>query len=75
MSTNNDRRLGDRILHALELAVEQEELEIAESLARALELTLTRFGGPNRIDKRAAPEGLDETYARLEALRRSRQPA
>lgn len=66
----NDRRLGDRILFALELALDQREIQIAEMLARALELALTRFGGPNVVEKRPAPQGLDEAFERLERLRR-----
>jgi len=70
-----NRRLGDRILSALELSLEQNELEIAECLARALELSLTRFGGPGVVEKRDAPEGLDAAFARLEALRRGENAA
>jgi len=66
---DNDRRLGDRILHALDLALEQEELDIAEQLASALELSLTRYGGPIAQEKRIPPDGLDAAFARLEALR------
>ncbi len=71
----NDRRLGDRILHALELALEQGELEIAEHLASALELSLTRFGGPNAVEKRPAPAGLDAAFERLKALRKAARAA
>ncbi|MGQ0526483.1 MAG: hypothetical protein ACT4OY_00395 [Alphaproteobacteria bacterium] len=35
-------RLSDRILSALELALEQKDLKICETLTRAQELTMTR---------------------------------
>lgn len=70
-----DRRLGDRILAALHLALDQQALEVAEHLALALELTLTRFGGPVAVEKRDVPEGLGDAFARLDALRRSTQAA
>lgn len=66
---DNDRRLGDRILHALDLALEQHDLEVAEHLALALELTLTRFGGRDAVEKRPPPASLDSAFERLMALR------
>ncbi|MFC7332117.1 hypothetical protein [Rhodocista pekingensis] len=66
---DHDRRLGDRILHALDLALDQNEYEIADLLAHALELSLTRFGGPDAVEKRGLPPGLDVALDRLEALR------
>lgn len=68
--TSNDRRLGDRILAALELALEQKHLDIAEHLALALEETLTRFGGPNAVDNRELSAGMIQAFDRLESLRR-----
>lgn len=69
MDADNDRRLGDRILHALDLAVHQGHLEIAEQLWRALELTLTQFGGPGALERREPPSRLDLVYDALEDLR------
>lgn len=66
----NDRRLGDRILFALQKALDQRELEVAELLANALTITLTRFGGPGAVEKRPEPAGLDEAFDRLDSLRR-----
>lgn len=68
--TLNERRLGDRILAALELALEQKHLDVAEHLARALEETLTRFGGPDAVDHRELSAGMLQAFDRLEALRR-----
>ncbi|WP_372397219.1 hypothetical protein ABMY26_24505 [Azospirillum sp. HJ39] len=67
---SNDRRLGDRILAALELALEQKHLEVAEHLACALEETLTRFGGPDAVDHRQVSAGLLHAFDRLDELRR-----
>ncbi|CAO3354244.1 hypothetical protein [Azospirillum melinis] len=69
--TLNDRRLGDRILAALELALEQEHLDVAEHLARALEETLTRFGGPDAVDHRELSAGMLQAFDRLDGLRRA----
>ncbi|MBP2312419.1 hypothetical protein [Azospirillum soli] len=66
----NDRRLGDRILSALELALEQENLEVSEHLAKALEETLTRFGGAGVEDHRDLSENLLLALDRLDRLRR-----
>lgn len=63
------RRLGDHILRALDLALDQRQLEIAEHLALALELTLTRFGGPDAVEKRDVPSGFDAAFDRLHTLR------
>ncbi len=68
--TLNERRLGDRILAALELALEQKHLDVAEHLTRALEETLTRFGGPDAVDHRELSAGMLQAFDRLEALRR-----
>lgn len=65
-----ERRLGDRILHALELALDEEDLEVSEHLARALEETLTRFGGAGRTERRDVPPGMLEAFERLDRLRR-----
>ena len=45
-------RLSDRILYALELAIEQEDISIAESLVRALELALELGSKAGREGKR-----------------------
>lgn len=66
----DERRLGDRILHALELALEQENLECAELLARALEEALTGFGGPGAIDRRELPDAMLAAFEGLDRLRR-----
>lgn len=47
------KRLADRILYALQLALEQDDLEIAEILGHALEKALTRMaGGADFVERR-----------------------
>ena len=68
----DERRLGDRILWALELALGQENLEVAEHLVLAFEAAMTRFGGPEAVEQRELPEGMLRVYEGLDALRRRR---
>ena len=67
-----DRRLGDRILSALQMSLEQEELEIAEMLWTALELALSRYGGPEMLEKRDAPDEFEQALDQLLKLRAAR---
>jgi hypothetical protein len=63
-------RLSDRILSALELALEQEDLKIAELLTRALELSMTRnTGGGEFIERRDYPPEIERAMDRLYDLR------
>jgi hypothetical protein len=66
--TQFTRRLSDKILAAFDQACEQRQLEVAEHLVRALELTLTREGGPGRADKREEMGPVVAAYERLKAL-------
>jgi hypothetical protein len=72
---SDERRLGDRILNALELAVEQGNLTVAEPLAQALELSMTGFGGPDAVDHRGVPMRLLDALDRLDSLRRAEKVA
>jgi len=63
------RRLSDKILSAFDQACERGELDVAEMLVRALELTLTRTGGRGSIDQRIELGPVVETYARLKQAR------
>ena len=65
----DERRLGDRILMAFTLALDQDDLEVAELLERAFEATMTRFGGPGATDLRDVPDGMIRAYERLDQLR------
>lgn len=52
------KRLSDRILFAFELAVEQEDMDIAEALMKALDKAITRSAGGKEFTERRdlAPE-------------------
>lgn len=63
------RRLSDKILTAFDQACERGELDVAELLVRALELTLTRTGGKGSVDQRIELGPVVETYARLQQMR------
>jgi hypothetical protein len=63
------RRLSDKLLSAFDQACERGELDVAELLVRALELTLTRAGGKGSVDHRLELGPVIETYARLKQLR------
>jgi len=63
-------RLSDRILSALELALEQEDLKISELLTRALEQAMTRnTGGGEFIERRDYPPEIESAMNALSALR------
>ncbi|MGH1455862.1 MAG: hypothetical protein ACRBDI_03685 [Alphaproteobacteria bacterium] len=63
-------RLSDRILSALELALEQDDLKISEILTRALEQAMTRnTGGGEFIERRDYPPEIESAMSKLYALR------
>jgi hypothetical protein len=63
------RRLSDRIIDAFEMACENRDLEVAESLYRSLEIVLTRQGGKGNENKRHNVAFIHEAAQRLAALR------
>ena len=68
--TREQIRLSDRILSALELALEQDDIKISELLTRALELAMTRnTGGGEFIERRDYPPEIEEAMSRLYDLR------
>ncbi len=63
-------RLSDRILSALELALEQDDLKISELLTRALEHSMTRnTGGGEFVERRDYPPEIETAMNRLYELR------
>ena len=63
-------RLSDRILSALELALEQDDLKISELLTRAMEQAMTRnTGGGEFIERRDYPPEIEKAMDKLFALR------
>jgi hypothetical protein len=63
-------RLSDRILSALQLSLEQEDIKIAELLTSAMEQAMTRnTGGGEFIERRDYPPELEDAMGRLSDLR------
>tara|TARA_R110001592_G_scaffold27763_22_gene102904 strand:+ start:8275 stop:8511 length:237 start_codon:yes stop_codon:yes gene_type:complete len=63
-------RLSDRILSSLELALEQNDLKIAELLTRALEQAMTRnTGGGEFVERRDYPPEIEQAMNKLYELR------
>lgn len=63
-------RLSDRILSALELALEQNDLKISELLVRALEMSMTRnTGGGEFVERRDYPPEIEKAMDKLYDLR------
>lgn len=62
-------RLSDRILTALELALEQKDLQICELLNSALDLSMTRnAGGGEFIERRDYPLDVEKAIDELRSL-------
>ena len=63
-------RLSDRILSALELALDQEDVKISELLVSAMEQAMTRnTGGGEFIERRDYPPEIEEAMDKLYELR------
>ncbi len=64
------KRLSDKILEALNLALDQEDFSISEQLMNALELSLTRnAGGAEFTERRDFSDEMDSAMTRFDALR------
>ncbi|MCK5375155.1 MAG: hypothetical protein KAJ40_07715 [Alphaproteobacteria bacterium] len=63
-------RLSDRILSALELSLQQEDIKVSELLTRALEHSMTRnTGGGEFIERRDYPPEIEAAMTKLYELR------
>lgn len=66
----NKNRLSDRIVYALALAIQQEDVRVANALAEALDLSMTRYtGGGEFVERREYPKYVEEIMENLEKLR------
>lgn len=70
--TGLELRLCDRIANALRLALEQGDLATADLLGRALEMSLTRFGGPEAVERREPDDQIADLLIQLDETRRDR---
>lgn len=74
MKDKHATRLSDRILYALELALEQDDVSISETLTRALEMSMTRnTGGGEFIERRDYPADMEAAMKKLSELRQQRK--
>lgn len=66
----NILRLSDRILFALELALEQEDAAIATALVKALEMSMTRnTGGGEFVERRDYPPEIEAAMDKLDIIK------
>ena len=76
LSERSKIRLSDRILSALELALEQDDLKVAELLTSAMELSMTRnTGGGEFIERRDYPPEIEKAMDKLKALKKNEKVA
>jgi hypothetical protein len=54
---------------AFHQACDQDQIDTAEHLLRALELTVTNYGGPGVVDRRDIESAVVEAYQRLQSLK------
>ncbi len=72
-SQENRIRLSDRIVEALKLALDQEDIDVADCLTKALELSITRkAGGGEFVERRDYPAEIEHALAKLKELRKKR---
>jgi len=62
--------LSDRILSALQISLQKEDLKIPELLTKAMEQSMTRnAGGGEFIERRDYPPEMEEVMGQLHELR------
>ena len=68
------KRLSDRILFALELAVEQGDLGISENLVAAMEQAITRAtGGKDFVERRQLSPEYDAVLSQYDELKAAKE--
>ena len=71
--TEDKIRLSDRIMHALQLSLEQEDVAISECLVKALEQSMTRnTGGGEFIERRDYPPEIEDAMKRFDIIRKKK---
>jgi hypothetical protein len=64
-----ERRLGNLLLAALNMACDQKDLEVARMVHRALELVMTRSAGADNIERRdSMAADMRVAYERIRGL-------
>ena len=70
---NNHIRLSDKVLEALEIALEQGDIQVSEQLVTALDLSLTRAsGGQEFVERRDYPKRVEDALDKYHLLRRQK---
>ncbi len=65
----NEMRLSDRILFALELALDQKDVIVAEALSNVLDIAMTRnAGGQKFVERRDYPGRVNDALDLLRKL-------
>ena len=66
VANQHSQRLSDRVLSALELAIEQEDTDIADKLVEILEFAMTRkAGGVSFKERRDYPPEIESALDKL----------
>jgi hypothetical protein len=69
MADQSERRIGNVLLAALNMACDQKDLEVARMVHRALELVMTRSAGADNIERRdGMAADVRDAYERLRNL-------
>jgi hypothetical protein len=67
----NKYRLSDRIFYALQLAVDQKDVQVASDLVHVLELAMTRnSGGGEFVERRDFPAEVESLLDKARALKK-----
>lgn len=67
----NKHRLSDRIFYALQLAVDQKDVQVANDLVHVLELAMTRnSGGGEFVERRDFPAEVEALLDKARALKK-----
>ncbi len=67
----NKARLSDRIIYAIKLAIEQQDVKIADMLVAALEIAMTRnTGGGEFVERREYPAEFEKELDKLREIKR-----
>lgn len=69
MAEQSERRIGNVLLAALNMACDQKDLEVARIVHNALELVMTRSAGADNIERRdSMAADVRVAYERMRAL-------
>lgn len=72
MAEQQHQRLADLILVALNLAIDQKDMQVSDLLSRALDMAMTRnAGGKDFVERRDFSDDVSEALKKLGELRRS----